>query len=166
MFTARLVNHSRIGILVAGFLVCSAISQGSARAGPEPNNEQGDWRVELCASGGFAGIRRCIRVSSGGELTVIDRKSGKTVTRTACAKTLDKITGLLQQAGRNDQRSDPVQPQRCNDCIQYKLIVRQNGMSRTINVNTLSLGASPFGDLIGYLSPILNEAQRNQERQN
>lgn len=110
--------------------------------------------VSLDISGGFAGVRRGIEVTSGGETFVIDRTGGR------------KQAGALTQAERTELNSllDAVEfdelPSRsvsgtARDRFTYRL--RHDGHT-LVTDGSKDLG--PLGDLIGHLESCLRARDR------
>lgn len=107
-----------------------------------------NWHIKLKISGGFAGYRRTMELSSKGQLSVIDQKSSKQAIAQISEKELRDIAlcinsnKLIQPSGRLPN---------CRDCFQYVMEVRTNENEFTIQFNDLSLAGSGMESLVSML---------------
>jgi len=118
-----------------------------------------NWHIKLKISGGFAGHRRTMELSSKGQLRVIDQKLSKQAIAQVSEKELREIascidsTKLIQPSGRLPN---------CLDCFQYVLEVRINGNEFTIQLNDVSLAGSGMESLVSMLLSLQEKTFKEQ----
>ena len=129
-----------------------------------PGQQPGTWEIEYALSGGFAGIRRHLRLSSSGTLVATDLKKQVRIERQASSDQLAEIAGLLAKL---DLPGMPERqrafPNACADCFQHTLTVIVNGQEYRQHWNDLSLPDSPYAPLVGPLSSMLQQALLSRE---
>jgi hypothetical protein len=120
------------------------------------------WKIEYQVSGGFAGVRRQMELSSDGKLIATDLKRGKSIERQASPEQLTQITSILAKidfGGRKEAR--PRVLDRCADCFQHAVAVHINKQRHSLHFDDVSLRGSPYAALIGFLSSLLNQCLSN-----
>lgn len=153
MKTGRAIFHDlTLFLLLAGGLA-GCLQHGSTSSAPSLIAESEHvitekWQILLALSGGFAGLRSTMELSSTGSMTVIEQKSARQVVSLVPDKELAEIALLaknvnsLQPSGRLPN---------CRDCFQYDFTVRMNGQQFSVQLNDLSLPGSGIGPLINIL---------------
>jgi hypothetical protein len=114
------------------------------------------WEIEYTRSGGFAGIRQRLQVSSSGTLTAADLNRNISIEQRASSDQLSGIAGMLEKmdAGGMTERAPAIRNV-CRDCFQHALTVVIDGREYTQRLDDLSLPGSPAAPLIGVLSSLL-----------
>lgn len=126
---------------------------------PAPSFALVTWEIDLGISGGIAGIRLHLKVTSSGLLLAQDMKQGKRVERKARPEQIREITGMLSRLGPGkDGNSLRGLPGRCRDCFQYDLAISVDGRHQRMAMHSTAVRDSRQAELIGVLSALLREA--------
>ncbi len=129
-------------------------------ADPQPlPSPTGSWTMTLTQSGGFAGVSLKVTVSSDGQLTAEDVRSGRTISKQLPPETMTKLAELYQA-------SAPVTSQHvnsnCADCFLYDLQISSGGHIVTVKADDTTLNASGAADLVRLLRQLRDEALKTQ----
>lgn len=117
------------------------------------------WKIEYRVSGGFAGIRRTLELSSDGKLIATDLKQKKTVEKSISDKQIASIENLLNTT--NYQQTTEARSKlsnRCADCFQHAITVTIDERQHSTAGTDVSLRNSPYASLIGALAGFVNTA--------
>jgi hypothetical protein len=146
------------------FLLMASAAQQQAQGAipPQKGNTTGfscenlkNWRVTFGLSGGFAGLRRTLDLSSNGELTAVDQKLGKQVSMKLPRVELDQLTALIVAACPFDFS---IRALNCPDCLEYMLRIDADAGSFSIQVNDRTLSQSGLEKLISGLVRLQEQA--------
>jgi hypothetical protein len=123
---------------------------------PSASQSAASWDVSLDQSGGFAGVRFHLEISSDGRLSAENQKTGQRVTQDLDAATLEKLSGLVSALAS----SAPQAPQQsnCADCFLYDLRVTSGARSVHVQADDTTLGASGARELIALLMQLRDAA--------
>lgn len=129
-----MIIHIRYLAIVLMFLSCFTgyVFGASSNTEGEDTATQ-NWHIKLKTSGGVAGHRRTMELSSKGQLSVIDQKLSKQAISQVSEKELREIASCID-SGKLIKPSGRLP--NCRDCFQYVLEVRINGNESTIRKNT------------------------------
>ncbi len=119
----------------------------------------GDWTISLTQSGGFAGVSLKVEVSSDGQLTAEDQRTGRKVTKSLPAETISRLAQLHSAALA--ARPAPAHSG-CADCFLYDLQLNAGGKSVQIKADDTTLTDSGAAELIGLLQQLRDDALRSQ----
>jgi len=138
-----------------------ALSPSAPKAVHETSEKQrpGLWEIEYEISGGFAGIRRQLKLSSDGRLLVTDLKQKKHIEQQASSEQLAEIANILAKI--DFARSPETLPQfsnRCADCFQHVLTAVVRGQRYTLRFNDITLKDSECAPLTRLLLSMVNQA--------
>ncbi len=122
-----------------------------------PEDTSASWVIELFVSGGFAGVRRSIRVSSTGETLLIDEGTNRRVDSTLSQADLVKLSQLLNEI----QQFEPGSGAACSDCFQYNLNVLIGDVHSQVALTDEDLFTSELQPLVSELVRLLNEGLPN-----
>lgn len=162
MNRAAVVRYA--ALLAAGILAVLAGCSGAwgrqeQGSGTAADTAPGSWRIEYELTGGFAGVRRSLRIASDGRLTVEDLRAKAVIDRQAEPAEVAAIAALLAEAERSGAAELHQGLRRpCADCYEHGLIVVIDGRERRERMNDLSLRGNPYAPLIGYLSSMMRKA--------
>lgn len=134
-------------VVLAVTSACVLARTGSPAPQPLPSPE-GSWSLELDQSGGFAGVHLSLQVTSAGQLTATDLRSGRTATQSLSPDTMAELRRLMAQAAISDV---PGKPSSCADCFVYNLTLKSNSGTVQMQADDSTLGNSPAQPLISYL---------------
>lgn len=112
----------------------------------------GEWLVQLTQSGGIAGISRLIGISSSGEMTISDIRTGE---KTASQLAADKLAELNKLVASSSYRP-ASQPSGCADCFIFTLQITSANGSFQAELDQLALPDSGLQPLVNYLAAMLN----------
>jgi hypothetical protein len=144
--------------MVALLSACGLARPGSATPQSLPS-PAGNWTVELTQSGGFAGVQLNLEVTSAGQLTATDERSGRTVTQTLSAETMVELRRLIAQAGVSGAGGNPSA---CADCFVYDLMLKSDSGTIQMRADDVTLGDSKAQALISYLRTLRDSALASQ----
>ncbi len=152
MRTNWLLRLVGLGLILApgcaGARANSSLPQGL----PSP---QSAWTLQLTQSGGFAGVDLWVEVTSAGQLTAKDGRSGRTAIETISPDSLNQLRQLVQQSAI----SESVKPSpSCADCFVYNLALTTDAGTREMKADDVSLGNSGAQALIEYLRSLRDSA--------
>ncbi len=125
---------------------------------PLPSPVQ-SWEISLTQSGGLAGVSLTVTVSSAGQLTAEDHRSGRRVTRSLSPQEITSLAALYAsdlQVIRQPARSG------CADCFVYDLEASYGGRVTSIHADDTTLEASGAGDLIRMMQRLRDTALKSQ----
>ncbi|MCK6585850.1 MAG: hypothetical protein L6Q49_22320, partial [Anaerolineales bacterium] len=108
MFKSKFLPFLTLFVLVAGCAKESIVTYT-----PPPLEE--DWSVKMTLSGGFAGLRRNIRVYSDGNYTVMDEKVNNTFNGMLTENQQSQLEGLISAVEFTAPNIRSV----CADCFNY-----------------------------------------------
>ncbi len=114
-----------------------------------------DWNIKMTQSGGIAGVSLSVEVSSRGQLTAQDLRSGKSATVTLSEADLAQLSRLVDQI-----QTPPaaMPPSKCADCFIYTLELQLQGRDVTLQVDDTTLQGSGLSGLIGFLHKLRDNA--------
>lgn len=126
---------------------------------PERVDASRQWRLVYHMSGGFAGVRRTLIVSSNGHLEAIDEKHAKRYKRKVGSREMDEINGLLATLDfsqlHNGQRRGNDD---CADCFRYVLDVEIDGKRHHVQYDSTTPRLSEEDEVVRTLAAILRQA--------
>jgi hypothetical protein len=127
---------------------------------PQPlPSPSGSWSLSLTQSGGIAGVSLKVTVSSDGQLTAEDQRSGKTVTQTLPPDTMAKLAALYSAVAV----STPQSPKSgCADCFLYHLELNSGDKALSLKFDDTTLGGSGAEQLIHFLQQLRDAALKSQ----
>ncbi len=108
------------------------------------------WTIDLDVAGGISGVHNSLSLSSSGELTAADLRTGKVVKATLPAEERTQIEQMLQAADLSTSRKRPVS---CPDCFTYSLTINMNGM--VFSANASDVDKAGLGPLLQKLNSLL-----------
>jgi len=119
----------------------------------------GSWTIEYEVSGGFAGIRRHLKLSSDGRLSVTDLKQKKHIEQQASSEQLAEIANLLTKIDfSRAPGTRPLFSNRCADCFQHVLTTVVKGQRNTLAFDDITLKDSESAPLTRLLVSMINQA--------
>lgn len=122
------------------------------------------WKIDYEVSGGFAGIRQQLNMSSDGRLIALDLKRKRRVEQQASPEQLIKIADALSKIDfPRLQATVPKLSNLCADCFQYVLTVVIGDQHERLHFDDVSLKDPACTVLIGLLSSTLNRSLIKQE---
>ncbi len=137
---------------------CAAARPNSPPPEPLPS-PQSTWTLQLTQSGGFAGVRFWVEVTSAGQLTAKDQRSGRTAIETLPPDSLAQLRQLVEQVAI----SKSVKPSTsCADCFVYDLVLTSESGTRQMEADDITLGSSGAQALIVYLRSLRDSALASQ----
>lgn len=120
---------------------------------------EGEWTLTLRQTGGFVGVQLQVQVTSAGQLTATDERSGRTATQSLPAQTLGQLRQLMAAvripAGGGT-------PSACADCFIYDLTIKNGSGTMSMHADDLTLAGSGAADLITYLTGLRDSALLSQ----
>ena len=154
MIKAKLLQVVLLVSLVIS--ACSAIAPSASSPTPLPSPSK-NWRIKLTQSGGFVGVLLSVEVTSTGQLTAEDQRTGHTVTRTLSPQTtaeLRQLIGGIAPSGGDKPASG------CADCFIYDLELHRDSGDMQIHTDDTSIDDFGAADLIRRLSQLRDDALR------
>ncbi len=144
-------------VLVLALALVSAC--GAARGAPSSPESlpspEGSWTVQLTQTGGFAGVRLWVEVTSAGKLTATDQRTGRTITQTLPNDALARLRRLVAQA----DISGSIKPSTsCADCFLYELVFTSDSGTKRLQADDVTVGESGAQDLIALLRSLRDKA--------
>ena len=131
-----------------------------APSAPQPLPSPTDsWSLSLTQSGGIAGVSLKVQVSSDGQLSAEDHRSGRTVRQTLPPETVAHLAAiyssglLLTPQPRNSG---------CADCFIYNLEMSSGGRVVHIVADDTTMDSSGAGELIRLLRLLRDNALKSQ----
>jgi len=121
----------------------------------EITEDLGHWQVEFFLSGGFAGVRIEVKLSSDGEAIVVNQKASKRV-ELQISEADRKTFSRLVEAVTPEQATTGSPG--CADCFQYELKVISKKLDFKATVNDLDLNKSGLKPLIDELMKLQKDA--------
>lgn len=152
-YTMKFSSWSRCFFLFLGVILSVACMPTASPENPEhrmsatpeiPEDAKNTWAVELFVSGGLAGVRRSINVSSSGDAIVKDEKKSKHINLelpAADVETLSKFVADIEHLPNVSESSA------CVDCFQYEvdILVQDSHFHALYDDETLKQsGIKPF----------------------
>jgi len=122
------------------------------------------WEIDYEVSGGFAGIRQQLNMSSDGRLIASDLKRKRRIEQQVSPEQLVKIADALSKIDfPRLQATGPKLSNHCADCFQYVLTVFIGDQHERLYFDDVSLKDPACTTLIGLLSSTLNRALIKKE---
>jgi hypothetical protein len=115
----------------------------------------GNWQVEFFLSGGFAGVRINVKLTSDGEAIVINDKVYKRVELNISEADRKTFSRLVEGV---TQEQATTEPPGCADCFQYELKVMSKELDFKATVNDMDLNKSGLKPLIDELMKLQKNA--------
>jgi len=139
-------------------VACQAINI-PLKSTPQKENESQNrnWEVELSITGGFAGVQKRIKISSGGEVSISDENNNLQAQEQLSKEEIDRFSKLVDEIKGLQVMSNPPE---CADCFQYDLNVKVDGTHFQATVNDLNLQNSGVAPLVNELVNMLTNAVR------
>jgi hypothetical protein len=129
-------------------------------AAPQPLPSPADsWIMTLTQSGGLAGVSLNVTVSSDGQLTAVDQRSGRTVTQSLPSETVVKLADMYSAIALI---TPTVGHSNCADCFTYTLRVSSGSRVVDVKADDTTLDASGAADLVRLLRQLRDEALKSQ----
>lgn len=129
-------------------------------SGPQPlPSPTQSWTLSLTQSGGFAGVSLKVTVSSDGELTAEDQRSGRIVTQRLSPDVLARLAAMY--SSDLPQIRQPA-PSMCADCFTYDLEASSGGTLARIHADDTTLDASGAADLVHLMQQLRDKALKGQ----
>jgi hypothetical protein len=149
-------------VIGAGLIVCCLACSSRAASAPSPAQRSGDesWKVTFRMSGGFAGFRRELEVSSSGAATATDEKRRQRVTAQVPGDELLFIGSLVTAA----KPSEASRPGSCRDCLEYDIEITSAGRRVTVRANDATLAGSDASRLVDALRRLQDRLLSQQGR--
>ena len=149
------VGNFAITVLVLFLSACTGADTESPTATQPVNRE---WSVNMEVSGGFAGIRQGLTVSSTRRVTVEDHRTNRTTTFLGTDEQIAAIGQLVKTYVESDAISTAKQkPGKCADCFNYTLIAQSNGVTKTSNLDGFPEKDTIEWQLVRAMVPYLKE---------
>jgi hypothetical protein len=144
-------------------LMTLASACGPARlepSGPQPlPSPTQSWTLSLTQSGGLAGVSLKVTVSSDGQLTAEDQRTGRIVTQRLSPDVLARLAALYSS---DLQVVRQPAPSACADCFTYDLEASSGGTVKRIHADDTTLDASGAAELIRMLQRLRDDALKSQ----
>jgi hypothetical protein len=118
-----------------------------------------DWKLEFTRSGGFAGLRQKLWLSSNGELRAVDERKSIEVSRRALLSEVEKAGELMAKACPFEPKP---QAEECRDCFNYNLDVELDGQKYSMQASDSSKPSVDLQALIVFLVSTLEQTLGNQ----
>ncbi|MCE7859264.1 MAG: hypothetical protein DYG86_05700 [Chloroflexi bacterium CFX2] len=147
-----MVEHKYLVFLTLVVLLTGCAKESIVTYTPPPLEE--DWSVKMTLSGGFAGLRRNIRVYSDGNYTVADEKVNHTINGTLTENQLKQLEGMISTV----EFTAPKIPSVCADCFNYDVEIVSGSRKLLFSVDDMSLNDSGVGDLVEFLRGLMDAA--------
>jgi hypothetical protein len=154
MYIHRLVRYGWILAFLLAACVPALSRPDAPQALPSP---AGDWMLKLTQTGGFAGVKLHVQVSSDGSLTADDQRTGRQVSQTLPPEIVAQIAsqvGPLLQATPVPARAG------CADCFLYRLEFTSEGKTASLEADDTTLSDSGAADLVKLLQQLRDKALR------
>lgn len=149
----------RLTLLVLAVTSACALARTAAPAPQAIPSPEGNWTLELVQSGGFAGVHLSVEVTSGGQLTATNVRSGRTSTQNLPPNTMAELRRLIPQAEISDVAGKPSS---CADCFVYELTLKSDSETIQMQADDTTLGNSPAQPLISLLRSLRDSALASQ----
>ena len=120
-----------------------------------PGDTNSAWEVELYVTGGFAGVRKNIRISSSGEMVVRDEEKNKPIALNVQQTDLERVSKFVKAIERLPQVSKSSS---CVDCFQYELDILIEDSHFHASYDDENLNQSGLKPLIFELVRIMDSA--------
>jgi len=138
-------------IAMVGMAACSP-----PLAFPAPNpTPGGPWEVRLTQTGGLAGVHLVVLVTSDGEMTAEDGRTGRSASAPLSESTLQELRRLVQQV--TPPRTEKL-PSMCADCFIYDLEITSAIGVQRVQADDSNVGTSGAQSLIDLLTKIRDQA--------
>ncbi len=143
-------------LLVGAVLLSACGPAGGAPAAKTPVPlPAGSWTLTLKQTGGIAGVQLTAQITSAGQLTATNERSGREVTQSLSPETMAEVRGLL---GSVDLAKTPQPSSACADCFVYVLEFASSSKTGRIEADDATLGNSGAQDLILLLRSLRDSA--------
>lgn len=151
---------NRLHAICLAILISAPLSACGTRAPALPNPSPvapplGPWIVKLTQSGGFIAVSHSMRVSSDGQFTAQDARSGRSASGILPPASLSELERLL---GRLPVGGGPSSPGTCSDCFVYDLELQSAGATTRIHTDDAALAESGAADVINLLRQLYDDA--------
>jgi hypothetical protein len=145
----------RVWPTALGLLFLFACAPAPVLTGQATPGKSNMWKIAFTQSGGFIGISRTIDVTSEGQMTASDKRSGATANRVLSPEEIQAIGKLYSQALSAEQ---PLQPSACADCYIYDLDLTSDAKTVNIHLDDTNLSGSAAEPLVTYLRQLRDSA--------
>lgn len=117
------------------------------------------WAIDFDISGGFAGIRQKLSITSSGTMVAIDNKQGRRVERLLQPAQLTELDKLLTRIESTPITEDQTRiSSQCADCVKYLIKANINNKRYSLRSHTGEQMSPAFVDLTSHLVSILRHA--------
>lgn len=152
-----LKNRFFRSVFLLPLLIAACVPFGSTKSSSQPlPSPVQEWSAVLTQTGGFAGVDLTVEVTSDGQLTARDQRTGKDVTEKLSPQTMSKLSQLIPTAGAS--AGDQMTQSGCADCFIYELQVQTNGRISYVRVDDTTLQNTDVADLIALLKNLRDSA--------
>ena len=140
-------------VAVAVALGACAVSQqnpptaAAAIPSATPPAAEVEWTAVLEVSGGIMGMARTVSLTSTGELSVRDERTGKVARSSVPANAMARFETLVSAIREHPGEMLPP----CADCFVYHLLVEMDGRSIAAAMNDVNLDSSDLAPLVHAL---------------
>lgn len=137
---------------------CTPFGPNAPMPAPLPSPES-TWTLQLTQSGGLLGVNLWVEVTSAGQLTARDERSGRGVTETVSAANMTKLQTLMAAAVLSQSAQ---KPSACADCFVYDLVFISATGTERVHADDVTLGSSSAADLVAFLRSLRDSALATQ----
>jgi hypothetical protein len=152
------LRHNLLLFLIA----CTALSHVESCAAADRSRDgvattRASWKIEYELSGGFAGVRKKLTLSSSGALQAVDERMNKTIEAAATPAQLADVEEALAKIGTSGTATRPSFGSRCADCFQHNVVVIRSDKELRFAFDDVSLKDAEQASLVRVLSSLLNQ---------
>jgi hypothetical protein len=138
-------------------LACCAVGACKAVETTMPLQATLGGHVEYSMSGGLSGIRQSLTIHDSGLVEARNDKRGKTALGQLDPTHLAELRAAFNKINANPETIPQRLDARCADCFQHTIRAIIGGKHHRVDVNSMALQASPYGEIVRFLSQILRE---------
>ena len=132
---------------------CGTMSAPTPTQTPNPPPaSEGGWTIRMTQSGGIMGLSHSIEISSDGDYTVTDERSGKTNAGKLSDGELDRLARLVAST---EYSPNPL-PSGCADCFIYDIEISGAPRAFTARADDVTLASSGLSPLVTELRTIMD----------
>jgi hypothetical protein len=116
------------------------------------------WTIKLTQTGGLAGVRLVVEITSDGRLKAENPRAGVSVNQAVSPQALSELRRLYTSA----MVATPAGPKMsCADCFHYSVEITSAGQTMQVQLDDTTIAASGMADLIHYLQQLRDRALRS-----
>lgn len=147
-------NLFRGVVVLALFLTACGAREASPGPVPLPSPVQ-TWSAVLTQTGGFIGVDLTVEVTSDGQLTARDQRTGQEATQQLSPVNMARLARLISTTAASP---GGVQESGCADCYLYELQIQTNGRIYYTRSDDTTLQNSDARTLINLLQDLRDKA--------